>query len=44
MRIDRRMSPNQTALWTLYELHNSAGQRHAAVLLRAVNSGQPRTL
>jgi hypothetical protein len=33
MRIDRRVSPNQTALWSVYELHNSAGQRPARVRL-----------
>jgi len=32
-RIDRRVSPNQTALWTIYELCNDAGQRAAAVRL-----------
>jgi hypothetical protein len=48
MRIDRRVSPNQTVLWTLYELHNGAGQRHAAVQLACyygrstgVNNGHP---
>jgi hypothetical protein len=48
MRIDRRVSPNQTALWTLYELHNGAGQRPAVVRLACyygrsteVNGGHP---
>jgi hypothetical protein len=47
MRIDRRVSPNQTALWTFYELRNGAGQRAAAVRLACyygrstgVNRGQ----
>ena len=47
MRIDRRVSPNQTALWTVYELRNGAGQRSGAVLLACyygrstgVNGGQ----
>jgi hypothetical protein len=46
-RIDRRVSPNQTALWTIYELRNGAGQRAAAVRLACyygrstgVNRGQ----
>ena len=49
-RIDRRMSPNQTALWTFYELRNLAGQRHGRVRLACyyrrsagVNHGHPRT-
>jgi hypothetical protein len=48
MRIDRRVSPNQAALWTLYELHNGAGQRPAVVRLACyygrsteVNGGHP---
>ena len=48
MRVDRRMSPNQTALWTVYELRSSAAQRPAAVRLpcyyrrsTGVNGGQP---
>jgi hypothetical protein len=45
-RIDRRVSPNQTALWTLYELHRcrrsigpfaATSQQHAPV-----NNGQSR--
>jgi hypothetical protein len=33
MRVDRRVSPNQTALWTIYDLRNDAGQRRDRVLL-----------
>jgi hypothetical protein len=47
MRVDRRVSPNQVALWTVYELRNGAGQRPAAVRLACyygrstgVNGGQ----
>ena len=47
MRVDRRVSPNQTALWSVYELRNGAGQRVGAVRLACyygrstgVNGGQ----
>jgi hypothetical protein len=47
MRVDRRVSPNQAALWTIYELRNGAGQRPGAVRLACyyrrstrVNRGQ----
>ncbi len=47
MRVDRRVSPNQVALWTVYELRNGAGQRSAVVRLACyygrstgVNGGQ----
>ncbi len=51
MRVDRRVSPNQTALWTVYELRNGAGQRPTVVRLACyygrstgVNGGQPSHL
>jgi hypothetical protein len=47
MGVDRRVSPNQVALWTVYELRNGAGQRSAVVRLACyygrstgVNGGQ----
>jgi hypothetical protein len=48
MRVDRRVSPNQTAIWTVYELCSGAGQRPTVVRLACyygrstgVNGRQP---
>jgi hypothetical protein len=44
MRIDRRVSPNQTALWTVYELRGCTGRRAINGPLTPVNHGQRRTI
>ena len=42
MRIDRRVSPNQTALWTIAELRGYTDSRAISGPLRSVNHGQQR--
>jgi hypothetical protein len=43
MRVDRRVSPNQTALWTVFELRGCTRRRAINGPLTPVDQGQQRT-